>query len=95
MGQKRISHSRSPLSKSDSNARWSVTENAFSVPAADKDGAPAGLLNGVASLPRCFAGLNESAAMAIFANYRQLGTYMSGWPQLMSQDYAYQHQVEC
>ena len=61
----------------DGGADEDPDENAFSVPAADEDGATAGLLNGVASLPRCFAGLNESAAMAIFADYRQLGTYMS------------------
>ena len=53
-------------------------ENAVSVPAADEDGGPGALLNGVAGLPRGFAGLDESAAMAIFADYRQLGTYMSG-----------------
>ena len=62
----------------DGGADEDPDENALSVPTADEDGAPAGLLNGVAGLPRCFAGLNESAAMAIFADYRQLGTYMSG-----------------
>jgi E3 ubiquitin-protein ligase TRIP12 len=41
--------------------------------AGDEDGG--GMING---LPRGFAGLDESAAMAIFADYRQLGTYMSG-----------------
>ncbi|KAI9510528.1 hypothetical protein F5148DRAFT_1274737 [Russula earlei] len=37
-----------------------------------------GLANGIGGLPRGFAGLDESAAMAIFADYRQLGSYMSG-----------------
>ena len=62
----------------DGGADEDPDENALSVPAADEDGTPAGLLNGVAGLPRGFAGLDESAAMAIFADYRQLGTYMSG-----------------
>ncbi|KAI0272306.1 hypothetical protein BC834DRAFT_1030472 [Gloeopeniophorella convolvens] len=39
------------------------------------DDNPGGLPSG---LPRGFAGLDESAAMAIFADYRQLGSYMSG-----------------
>jgi E3 ubiquitin-protein ligase TRIP12 len=37
-----------------------------------------GIHNGIGGLPRGFAGLDESAAMAIFADYRQLGSYMSG-----------------
>ena len=49
-----------------------------SVPTADEDGGPGALLNGVAGLPCGFAGLDKSAAMAIFADYRQLGTNMSG-----------------
>ena len=49
-----------------------------SVPTADEDGGPGAFLNGVAGLPCGFAGLDESAAMAIFADYRQLGTNMSG-----------------
>ncbi|KAF8262629.1 hypothetical protein EI94DRAFT_1773142 [Lactarius quietus] len=44
--------------------------------AGEEDGG--GLISGVGGLPRGFAGLDESAAMAIFADYRQLGTYMSG-----------------
>ena len=55
-------------------------ENAGSPPmgdgAGDEDGG--GLINGIGGLPRGFAGLDESAAMAIFADYRQLGSYMSG-----------------
>jgi hypothetical protein len=37
-----------------------------------------GTPNGVGGLPRSFSGLNESVGMAIFADYRQLGSYMSG-----------------
>lgn len=44
--------------------------------AGEEDGG--GIPNGVGGLPRGFAGLDESAAMAIFADYRQLGSYMSG-----------------
>jgi len=44
--------------------------------AGEEDGG--GLANGLGGLPRGFAGLDESAAMAIFADYRQLGSYMSG-----------------
>jgi E3 ubiquitin-protein ligase TRIP12 len=51
-------------------------ENPGGASAGDDDGG--GLINGVGGLPRGFAGLDESAAMAIFADYRQLGTYMSG-----------------
>ncbi|KAH9000071.1 hypothetical protein EDB92DRAFT_2051252 [Lactarius akahatsu] len=55
-------------------------ENAGSGPAGDGAGEEdgGGMINGVGGLPRGFAGLDESAAMAIFADYRQLGTYMSG-----------------
>ncbi|KAH9172968.1 hypothetical protein EDB89DRAFT_1961917 [Lactarius sanguifluus] len=55
-------------------------ENAGSGPAGDGAGEDdgGGMINGVGGLPRGFAGLDESAAMAIFADYRQLGTYMSG-----------------
>lgn len=42
----------------------------------DEDGG--GIANDIGGLPRGFAGLDESAAMAIFADYRQLGSYMSG-----------------
>ena len=51
-------------------------DNPGGASAGDDDGG--GLINGVGGLPRGFAGLDESAAMAIFADYRQLGTYMSG-----------------
>lgn len=60
----------------DAGADEDADENAAGVPAGDED--VAGLINGVGGLPRGFAGLDESAAMAIFADYRQLGTYMSG-----------------
>jgi E3 ubiquitin-protein ligase TRIP12 len=55
-------------------------ENPAGVPAGDGTGDEdgGGLINGVGGLPRGFAGLDENAAMAIFADYRQLGTYMSG-----------------
>lgn len=55
-------------------------ENAGGGPAGDGAGEEdvGGMINGVGGLPRGFAGLDESAAMAIFADYRQLGTYMSG-----------------
>ncbi|KAI9429610.1 ubiquitin-protein ligase [Lactarius indigo] len=55
-------------------------ENAGGGPAGDGAGEEdgVGMINGVGGLPRGFAGLDESAAMAIFADYRQLGTYMSG-----------------
>ena len=36
------------------------------------------MINGVGGLPQGLAGLNESTVMTIFADYRQLGTYMSG-----------------
>ena len=52
-------------------------ENAVSVPTGDEDSGADRLINGIASMPRGFADLNESAAMAIFADYRQLCTYMS------------------
>ena len=42
----------------------------------DEDGG--GMANDLGGLPRGFAGLDESAAMAIFADYRQIGSYMSG-----------------
>ena len=61
----------------DGSAGEDPDENTVSVPTADEDSAPGGLLNGVTGLPRGFAGLNKSAAMAIFADYRQLSTYMS------------------
>lgn len=44
--------------------------------AGEEDGG--GMANDIGGLPRGFAGLDESAAMAIFADYRQLGSYMSG-----------------
>jgi E3 ubiquitin-protein ligase TRIP12 len=44
--------------------------------AGEEDGG--GIVNDIGGLPRGFAGLDESAAMAIFADYRQLGSYMSG-----------------
>jgi E3 ubiquitin-protein ligase TRIP12 len=44
--------------------------------AGEEDGS--GIANDIGGLPRGFAGLDESAAMAIFADYRQLGSYMSG-----------------
>ena len=36
------------------------------------------MINGVGGLLQGLAGLNESTAMTIFADYQQLGTYMSG-----------------
>jgi E3 ubiquitin-protein ligase TRIP12 len=44
--------------------------------AGEEDGG--GITSDIGGLPRGFAGLDESAAMAIFADYRQLGSYMSG-----------------
>ena len=42
----------------------------------DEDGG--GIPSDIGGLRRGFAGLDESAAMAIFADYRQIGSYMSG-----------------
>jgi E3 ubiquitin-protein ligase TRIP12 len=63
----------------DAGGDEDADENAAGVPMGDGTGdEDGGLINGVGGLPRGFAGLDESAAMAIFADYRQLGTYMSG-----------------
>ncbi len=55
-------------------------ENTGGRPAGDGTGEEdgGGIPNDIGGLPRGFAGLDESAAMAIFADYRQLGSYMSG-----------------
>lgn len=55
-------------------------ENTGGRPAGDGTGEEdgGGMPNDIGGLPRGFAGLDESAAMAIFADYRQLGSYMSG-----------------
>ena len=58
-------------------------ENAVSVPTGDEDGGIGGLINGVDGLPSGFTGLNESAAMAIFAQ-SQLGTYLSALSSRMT-----------
>ena len=48
----------------------------FRYPAGKED--RGGMINGIGGLPRGLAGLNESAVITIFADYQQLGTYMSG-----------------
>ena len=77
----------------DGGLNEDADENAVSVSTGDEDGGASRFINGVASMPRGFADLNESAAVAVFADYRQLSTYMSGLSSRLKT--SPQHHIEC